>query len=144
MDIAVNALAAQIERTASATPADAPVALPAAAPDELAAARFAATMQSPAVEPLAAAQSAAVPPAVSDTLSNSLGDRMLASLQGASQDFKSVWRETETRLKSDQALQMQEMMAMQLQVTQMAVEFDLIGKIVSRSTQNLDQLVRVQ
>lgn len=144
MDIAVNALVAQIGHNAVEMPAGVSVALPAAAPDELAAARFSTIMKSPEIDKAGPSQSATIPPAEPAVTPTSLGDRMLASLQGASDDFKSVWSQAEARLKSDQTLQMQEMMAMQLQVTQMAVGYDLIGKIVSRSTQNFDQLVRVQ
>lgn len=144
MDIAVNALVAQVERKAVEIPASTSLALPAAAPDELAAARFASIMQSSEVVKAGSPQSAnaaVTAPAVTPT---SLGDRMLASLQGASEDFKDVWNRAETRLKANDSLHMQEMMVMQLEVMQMTIGYDLVGKIVSRSTQNIDQLVRVQ
>lgn len=144
MDIAVNALVAQIEPKSVEMPASASLALPTAAPDEVAAARFATIMQSSEVAKAGLPQSASVPTTEPAATPTSLGDRMLASLQGASDDFKSVWNQAETRLKADESLQMKEMMVMQLQISQMAVGYDLIGKIVSRSTQNIDQLVRVQ
>ncbi len=144
MDIAVNALVAQIERKAVEMPGSASLAMPTAAPDELAAARFATIMQSSEVAKAGLPQSASVPTTEPAATPTSLGDRMLASLQGASEDFRKVWHDAETRLKADESLKMQDMMIMQLQISQMAVGYELIGKIVSRSTQNIDQLVRIQ
>lgn len=145
MEIAVNALVAQQASAAAEPPAEVSLALPVAAPNELAAARFAAIMKAPEVAQAAPIQVAALgQQATQAATAQSLGDRMLASLQGTSDDFKNAWRTAEGRLQSDQTLEMREMMAMQLQVTQMAVQYDLLGKVVSRSTQNLDQLVRVQ
>lgn len=144
MAIAVNALAAQIERNAVETPAGESLALPASAPDGLAAARFETIMKSSEVDKAGPSQSATVPAAGPAAQPSSLGDRLLASLQGASEDYKGVRGQVEARLESDKTLEMHEMMAMQLQITRVAVAYDLFGKLVSRSTQNFDQLVRVQ
>lgn len=145
MDIPANALVTQLSRAAVEPPAEASPALPAAAPNELAAARFAQLMKATnGALAVAPPDAAALPKATEVGVPLSLGDRMLASLQGASNDFKSIWRVAESRLQTDQTMTLQEMMAMQLQVTQMTVQYDLLGKVVSRSAQNFDQLVRVQ
>lgn len=144
MDISVNALVAQVKSNAVEVPGSASLALPTAAPDDSATARFAAIMKSSEVDKAGPSQSATIParePAASHT---SLGDRMLASLQGTSEGFKNVWSQTQARLQSDTSLQMQEMLAMQMQIAQMSVGYEVIGKGVSRITQNVDQLVRVQ
>lgn len=146
MEIAANIIVAPSGRSTIHPPAEVSLTLPAAAPDELAVARFAAVMKAPEITQ-AAPPEAAVAPGQEGTrvgTAQSLGDKMLASLQGASDEFKNVWRTAENRLQSDQTLEMREMMAMQLQVTQMAVQYELLGKVVSRSTQNFDQLARVQ
>ena len=39
---------------------------------------------------------------------------------------------------------MQDLLKLQLQLVQVSVQYDLVGKAVSRSTQNFDQLVRIQ
>lgn len=145
METAVNALVAPRASTTLDPSADISLALPATAPNELAAARFAAIMKAPEVTQAAPLEPAALSQKATQAgTAQSLGDRMLASLQGTSDDFRNAWRTAESRLQSDQTLEMREMMAMQLQVTQMAVQYDLLGKVVSRSTQNVDQLVRVQ
>jgi type III secretion protein I len=33
---------------------------------------------------------------------------------------------------------------LQLGITQVSIQYDLVGKIISRSTQNIDQLVKLQ
>ncbi|MET4580099.1 type III secretion system inner rod subunit SctI [Ottowia thiooxydans] len=143
MESVANTLVAQLARTEGSAPRETWVA-PAAAPNELAAARFAAIMNAPEVAPVAvAAEPSAALASVSAT-SETRGDRMLASLQGVSEDFRNTWTTLQTELQSDQSMSLRDMMNLQLQVTQMSVQFELLGKVVSRSTQNFDQLVRVQ
>ncbi|MGB3068103.1 MAG: EscI/YscI/HrpB family type III secretion system inner rod protein [Ottowia sp.] len=145
METTANALVTQLAPTAIEPTAEISRALPAAAPDEAAAARFAAIMKTPEITQSSPLQAAAPnQEAAQAGTALSRGDRMLATLQGASDNFKNVWSATGSRLQADQALEMREIMAMQLQVTQMAVEYDLLGKAISKSAQNFDQLVRVQ
>ncbi|WP_028605261.1 EscI/YscI/HrpB family type III secretion system inner rod protein [Ottowia thiooxydans] len=156
MEIAANALVVQSTRNAAPLAVETSLALPAGAPNDLAVARFAAIMKASEVAPTAEAANAAAgthtsttavvdPAAVSSSAApQSLGDRMLASLQTSSDDFKAVWNTAKNELQSDQTMGLREMMAMQLQVTQMAVQYELLGKAISRATQNVDQLVRVQ
>ncbi len=147
MEIAVNALVAQLDSQAAIEPSvSGALASPATAPDELASARFAALMQAPEVsQPVPVHPGSMHSDAVrSSAAPQSLGDRLLASLQTASGNYKSSFEEVQSALKSNQSMEMREMMAMQLQITQMSVQYELLGKVVSRSTQNVDQLVRVQ
>ncbi len=144
MEIATTALIAPLARTSVAPPQEAVPGLPATAPNELAAARFAAIMAAPDVAETAPTKNvvASLEPGVG--AATSLGDRMLASLQGASDDFKGLWRTTESQINSEQNMGVREMLSIQMQVTQISVGFEFLGKAVSRSTQNLDQLVRIQ
>lgn len=126
----------------------APVA-PTAVPDASATARFAALMQSPAaagtpaMDHSASAAATAMHPAIDSP--TSVGDRILAGMQGVSSDFQSAWKSVAATLDaSADTMGMQDMLKLQMQLVQVSVQYDLVGKAVSRSTQNFDQLVRVQ
>lgn len=144
MEIASTSVIAQLAHSLT-PPAQPPesVAL-AAAPDGLAAARFQTLMQAPPAEltaPAAAAQEAVNTAA---PLSVSLGDRILSGMQHTAGDVQGTWRTVANRLSSDAPLDTREMLQIQLQLSQVAVQYELLGKAVARSTQNIDQLVRIQ
>lgn len=42
------------------------------------------------------------------------------------------------------SLNIQDMLKLQMQLVQTSFQYELVGKAISRSTQNLDQLVRIQ
>lgn len=137
MEIIANLSSVRIDPALSAVPV-------AAAPDAAAVQRFAALMQPPAPEAVAAAvgtasvQAAAIAP-------QSFGDRVLSGMQSVSNDFRESWTRAAGTLEPDgAAMSMQQMMSLQLHLTQASVQYDLMGKAISRSTQNFDQLVRVQ
>lgn len=144
MEITAPTALAQLAQ-ALQTPAEPPAATQAvAAPDGLAAARFQSLMQAPSAEmtaPAAAAQEAAGAVAAHST---SLGDRMLAGMQGATNDIQGGWRSVASALNSSAPMDTREMLQIQLQLSQIAVQYELLGKAVARSTQNIDQLVRIQ
>ncbi len=126
-----------------------PLATPAvqpATPNDLAAARFSALMQAPpaAATPTAQAAAAAVNSAnVAEP--HSVGDRILAGMQGVSSDFQAAWKSVSASLDANAStMSMQDLLKLQLQLVQVSVQYDLVGKAVSKSTQNFDQLVRVQ
>ena len=124
-------------------PLAAPGAQTAAAPDALATARFATLMQAPptAATPVAQAAAAAVSPAATQ----SVGDRILAGMQSVSGEFQSAWKSVAASLDaSAETMGMQELLKLQMNLVQVSVQYDMVGKAVSRSTQNFDQLVRVQ
>jgi type III secretion protein I len=140
MEIAVASTLAPLVPTAPAVPL---------VPDALATARFSELMQaSPAISPTSApvaVESTAVQQTPTTALSGvSLGDRILTGMQGVSSDFQSSWKSVAATLESGETLSTQDLLKLQLQLTQVSVQYDLVGKAISRSTQNFDQLVRVQ
>ncbi|MBH1965540.1 MAG: type III secretion system inner rod subunit SctI [Comamonadaceae bacterium] len=143
---------AQSTRVSAPSVADTALPPPTAAPNELAAARFSAIMNAPTVAaPAEAASATSTTSFVENSVAvggsevpQSLGDRMLASLQTRSDDFNAMFEATKSQLQTDQSMGMRELMALQLQVTQMSVQYEMLGKFVSRATQNVDQLVRIQ
>jgi type III secretion protein I len=115
----------------------------AAAPNAAAVQQFTALMQAPAPEAVAAASGTTEAAAV--TGPQSVGDRVLNGMQSVSQDFRESWKRAAATLDPDgAAMDLGQMLSLQLHLTQASVQFDLVGKAISRSTQNLDQLVRVQ
>lgn len=71
---------------------------------------------------------------------NTVGDRILNGLESVSDSFKmsvdKVGAGTEMPSMAD-------MMRWHTTTMQMSVTFELVGKTISRSTQNIDQLVRI-
>lgn len=137
MEVIASLSSARLEPSLSAVPA-------AAAPDAAAVQRFAALMQPPVPE----AVSAAIGPAAAQAAGiapRSFGDRVLHGMQNVSNDFRESWTRAAETLGTDGAsMDMQRMLSLQLHLTQASVQYDLVGKAISRSTQNFDQLVRVQ
>lgn len=121
------------------------VASTAATPDARATARFAEIMEAgPASAPVA---TSAPPPtafAASVDCTQTLGDRILNGLSGASAEFQQSLKNVNAVLDGSQAMTLSDLLKMQLNLTQVSIQYDLIGKAISRSTQNLDQLVKIQ
>jgi type III secretion protein I len=142
MDIVASPL------VASTLPALSAPALTPAVPDASAAARFAALMQAPPAAPAGVAQpvtATAADSAIPPVAPTSVGDRILAGMQGVSGEFQSAWKSVSASLNAGpDTMGMQDLLKLQLQLVQVSVQYDLVGKAVSRSTQNFDQLVRVQ
>lgn len=136
-----------------------------APPDAAATERFTALMQAPAIGapgkvdslhaagiPAAGIPAPGIPapgvhapdPALPPAPAN-VGDRILGGMQKVSQEFRDSWTQVSAMLRAGSpALDMQAMLKLQLHLTQASVQYDMLGKAVSRSTQNFDQLVRVQ
>lgn len=114
--------------------------------DELAAARFAQLMQAAPVADatVAAAGANAVAPTPVNGAATTWGDRILSGMQGVSSDFHGQWDSVRQALASPRPLESREMLSLQLQMNQMSIQSELVGKLISRSTQNIDQLVRLQ
>lgn len=137
---------------ASARPEPLVGASVAASPDTAATQQFAALMRAPAAGEVAAAPpvmaagatapAAAVPAA---TGLHSVGDRILQGMQNVSTEMRSAWDQVSDMLSPGKPmLNIQEMLGLQLHMVQASMQFELVGKAVSRSSQNFDQLVRVQ
>ena len=125
-------------------------ALPAAAPvapaDQLAAERFNALMQAPEAPALtgvpAALQSACA--AAPLDAAPTLGGQILSGLRGMATEFSGKWNDIAQGLDSLGAQPaISDMMRMQSELLQVSVQYELVGKAVSRSTQNIDTLVRM-
>ena len=153
MDIINTAALASLSTATSASAVGAASAT--AAPDALAAARFAETMSqplaaAPAVTAANFAQAAGAAPALQPAAqlppNASVGDRILNGMENVSEGFRNSWDAVNRMIDSSsmQAGNVQDMLKLQLQLTQVTFEYDLVGKAVTRSTQNIDQLVRVQ
>ena len=74
-----------------------------------------------------------------------MGDRILAGMQSVSGEFQSAWKSVSASLDANaETMGMQDLLKLQMHLVQVSVQYVLVGKAVSRSTQNFDQLVRVQ
>ncbi|MBS1196642.1 MAG: EscI/YscI/HrpB family type secretion system inner rod protein [Proteobacteria bacterium] len=73
-----------------------------------------------------------------------LGDRILNGLQGVSTDFQQSWKNVTAVLEGGNTMTAADLLKMQMNLTQMSIQYDLVGKVISRSTQNIEQLVKIQ
>ncbi len=120
-------------------------------PSEAATAQFSALMQAQPSQ-LAALPSDrtskpddVTPQRVDTDQPSSVGDRILAGMQGVSAEFQTAWKSVSASLEANApAMSMQDLLKLQLQLVQVSVQYDMVGKAVSKSTQNFDQLVRMQ
>jgi type III secretion protein I len=102
--------------------------------------RFAALMEARVNDDgTAAVQSAA--PAEGRTL----GDNILGGLQRLSTDLQHTWTNVGDALsRMGPQPSVHDMLAVQMHLSTMSVQYELVSKAVSRSTQNIDQLVKLQ
>ena len=147
MEVLVNTLATSTLPTAS-------TGLAAATPSD--AERFAQLMQAAptsagpvpeATQARAAAPTAPATPVATgaDVPVQNVGERILSGMQNISQDMKQKWSVVSQTLQDGgNNLTMQDMLRLQLHLTQASVQYEVLGKAISKSTQNFDQLVRVQ
>jgi type III secretion protein I len=125
---------------ASMTPTSAAPAvssLPRASADDLAAARFAEIMGAQQSPELVPSQDATV--AASE---GTVGERILAGAQGLSSELQSTYRAITAALEGE--LTMAQGLKLQLKIGEIGLAYEMLGKTVQRSTQNLDTLVKVQ
>ncbi len=73
-----------------------------------------------------------------------LGDSILAGMQNLSTEFQQSWKTVNAALDAGSTMTMSDMLKLQMGLTQMSIQYDLVGKAIARSTQNLDQLVKLQ
>ncbi len=117
-----------------------------AEPSSLAAERFNAIMngvQEPGLSGVnASLQStlAATPAEATPTL----GSQILSGLRGAAGDFSDKWKNISHSLEGLATKPaISDMLRLQTELLQVSVQYELIGKAVARSTQNIDTLVRM-
>lgn len=125
-----------------ATPAVASIA-----PAELVTQRFNAMMSAP--DPASVASHAPHVGVSDHVLASSdetktLGNQILTGLQSASADYAQKWQNVTAGL-TDLASQPStaSMLKVQSEMLQVSVQYELVGKAVARSTQNIDTLVRM-
>ncbi|MEI2417097.1 type III secretion system inner rod subunit SctI [Orrella sp. JC864] len=120
-------------------------ALAPAEPSSLATERFNALMaaaDAPAPSPVHAALSAAFAPAAQ--AAPTLGSQILAGLQGTASEFSQRWQGISSTLERVAVSpNVAEMLRAQAEMLQVSVQYELVGKAVSRTTQNIDTLVRM-
>ena len=73
----------------------------------------------------------------------SLGDRILNTLETSSTRIRSAWAEADQALRRPD-MQMTDMLRLQMTVLEASIQYDLLSKGISKSTQNLDQILRTQ
>ena len=123
-----------------------------ASPDALAASRFSELMRADTAAPPVAVQPAVelVPPGaviqtpVAPAQGVSIGDRILSGMQGLSNEVQQSWATVKNALDNTSNMTTADMLKLQMGLTQMSIQYDLVGKAISRSTQNLDQLLKMQ
>lgn len=139
---------AALAQTAQAPAASNSVVNPVA--DDMAAARFAAIMAQPAgVEPGAPAAVAAAAQAVAGSgaagTTGSIGERILSGMASVSGEMQTAWNTVgEVVRRGESGMDLQGMLGVQMALVQVGIQYDLMGKVVTRSGQSIDQLVRLQ
>ena len=132
----IAALSAVLVAPAQALPPAVPTA------DALATERFNAIMNGPDSAGVTGVQSS-FPIAPLDT-TPTLGGQILSGLRSVSTDFSAKWQSINSGLENMGAQPaVSEMLRLQSQLLQVSVQYELVGKAVSRSTQNIDTLVRM-
>ncbi|WP_241050096.1 type III secretion system inner rod subunit SctI [Achromobacter xylosoxidans] len=117
-------------------------------PSELVTERFAQLMAAPeagapALTGLQAALQTAFAPAV-DAAPATLGNQILASLRSTTTEYSEKWQNISGRLDAmSSAPAIADMLRLQADLVQVSVQYELVGKAVSRTTQNIDSLVRM-
>ena len=140
MDIAATSLATTLMGS-TLGPASAPLA-PA---DPLATAQFAQMMgaQAPATEPpqpVVTDSAAVLLPAENRTM----GDNILTGMESMSSEYRQAMTKVNAALDSSGDMTISDMLRLQMGLMQISVQHELVAKGISRSTQNLDQLVKIQ
>ncbi|MFD4840243.1 type III secretion system inner rod subunit SctI [Achromobacter sp. NPDC058515] len=137
MEIAALSAALMPALTTQATP-----------PAQLATERFNAVMNAPeAGAPTltglqSALQTAFAPPV--DAAPQTLGNQILASLRSTTTEYSEKWQGISGRLDAMAAQpSVADMMRLQADLLHVSVNYEMVSKAVSRTTQNIDSLVRM-
>ena len=138
MEIAASFLSSRLGSSADASVA--------AAPSSAATQQFAALMQAPAPQSIAAdvAPAVASTRAVSAAGPASVGEKILNGLQGASNEIHDSWNKVSDMLRPSVELGLREMVDLQRHTALMSVQMELMSKGVSSAIQTIEKTVRVQ
>lgn len=143
MEVVASTQAAALQMSAPVTNSES--VTPNKATDALAEARFAELMQAPSSNDVASVQSlSGAPEVAASDRTATLGDRMLQGMERLSGDLKAAWGNVTGIMHSNQTLTAQDVLSVQMQLTRLAIEYELVGKVTSRTTQTIDQLERLQ
>lgn len=115
--------------------------------DEVTATRFAEMMKAaPVPDDLARVGAAATPSAPPDgsTRPTTLGDSILEGVKHLSHEFDETRRAVRASLDPGHSMSFSDALRLQLSLTELSIQNELVGKAISRSTQNIDQLVKMQ
>lgn len=123
---------------------------PITAASQLAVERFNAVMQS--TTPASISHTNGVSPALVPEITtpatpgpSSIGTRILGTLQQSSNDLTGRWQAMAERLDHASAKpNVAELLHVQAQLLQVSVHYELVSKAISKSTQNVDTMVRMQ
>ena len=110
--------------------------------DAAASVKFSDLMDAP--DAAAGPQATGAVEAVQPPAQGTLGDNILGGLQSLSTELRGTWDNLGAALNGTKTLAMQDLIKMQMGLSTMSVQYELVGKAVSRSTQNIDQLVKLQ
>lgn len=144
MDIAAVALAQLVPAPLSTVAATPPVA------PTLATERFNAIMNAPDMGRVTGTASASttivqspITPSI-DTASPTLGNQILSGLRSTAADFSQKWQNIAVGLdKTVTQPNIADMLRLQSELMQVSVQYELVGKAVSRTTQNIDAMVKM-
>ena len=75
--------------------------------------------------------------------SKTLGDAILNTLQTASTQMQQSWQQA-AEVVAGKEINMADMLQLQMTVVQTSIQYELLGKGISKSTQNLDQILKTQ
>lgn len=137
MDIAAISATA-LQSLAASSPAVEPTAL---ASEQFRALMSAAPAGNPPADKLQAAVQAAFK---NDAAAPTLGGQILDGLQSAAADYSGKWQSIAGHLDmmGDKPM-VSDMLRLQAELLQASIQFELVGKAVSRTTQNIDSMVRM-
>ena len=75
--------------------------------------------------------------------SKTLGDAILNTLNTASTQMNQTWHQA-AQAVANKELNMADMLQLQMSVIQTSIQYELLSKGISKSTQNLDQILKTQ
>jgi type III secretion protein I len=139
MDITTTTMA--MGSLASPSTAMAKLPLPA---DALATAQFSNLMAVPEITPLQPPVATEATVRATSLDKPTMGDNILGGLQSMASEFKQNVSNVTASLEAGTNMGISELLKVQVGLMQMSVQIEMVGKGISRSTQNLDQLVKIQ
>jgi type III secretion system YscI/HrpB-like protein len=73
-----------------------------------------------------------------------MGDGILAGMQNLSDNFKKVHADVVRTLDNTGDMNLSDMLKLQMHLSEMSFQWDAFSKVVTKSTQNLEQLLKLQ